>query len=78
MQGIEHGQRGGMPEIRLSGYMTLAQVKQARGDAPGATQMCRQALQFARQTYAPRIIAWMAALQARLRLAQGHVAAAFH
>jgi LuxR family maltose regulon positive regulatory protein len=78
MQGIEHGQRGGMPEILLSGYMTLAQVKQARGDAPGAMQMCQQALQIARQTNAPRIIAWMAALQARLWLAQGQVAAAVH
>jgi len=78
MQGIEHGQRGGMPEILLSGYMNLAQVKQARVDAPGATQMCRQALQIARQTNAPRIIAWMAALQARLWLAQGQIAAAVH
>jgi LuxR family maltose regulon positive regulatory protein len=78
MQGIEHGQRGGMSEILLSGYMTLAQVKQAQGDPHGAMQMSQRAIYVARQTNAPRIIAWITALHTRLQLAQGQVAAAIH
>ncbi len=77
VRGIELCEQWGQMESILVGYNTLVRVLQARGDADGALDACRKAMQIARG-----ISSWPAtyvgALEAWLRLAQGDVAAAAH
>lgn len=68
--GIEHGKRSGEAKILVYGYVNLARVLMARGDAEGAHYLIREAGRLTPRW--PLIWAW----QARFRLAQGDVDAA--
>ena len=57
-------------------YLSLARLKQARGDAAGARNALRQADQAVRGWDTPEIVAEMAAHRARLWLAQGNLSEA--
>jgi ATP/maltotriose-dependent transcriptional regulator MalT len=63
--------------VLIQGYGALARLRQARGDAAGATDLLAELMQRARQReLAPAMIARIAAAQADLALAQGNHAAA--
>ena len=69
-EGIEHGRRSGEAKILVYGYVNLARVLIARGDAEGAHSLIREAGGLTPRW--PLIWAW----QARFRLAQGDVRSA--
>src|SRR5918998_304622 len=68
--GIEHGRRSGEAKILLYGYVNLARVLMARGDAEGAPSLIREAGKLTPRW--PLIWAW----RARFHLAQGDVRSA--
>jgi LuxR family maltose regulon positive regulatory protein len=68
--GIEHGRRSGEAKILVYGYVNLARVLMARGDAEGAHSLIREAGRLTPRW--PLIWAW----QARFHLAQGDVESA--
>ena len=68
--GIEHGRRSGEVKILVYGYVNLARVLIARGDAEKAHSLIREAGRLTPRW--PLIWAW----QARLYLAQGEVESA--
>ncbi|HEX2739734.1 MAG TPA: LuxR C-terminal-related transcriptional regulator, partial [Rubrobacter sp.] len=68
--GIEHGRRSGEAKILVYGYVNLARVLMARGDAEEAHSLIREAGRLTPKW--PLIWAW----QARFYLAQGDVASA--
>jgi LuxR family transcriptional regulator, maltose regulon positive regulatory protein len=68
--GIEHGKRSGEAKILVYGYVNLARVLMARGDADEAHSLIREAGRLIPRW--PLIWAW----QARFYLAQGDVASA--
>jgi len=68
--GIEHGRRSGEVKILVYGYVNLARVLMARGDAEGAHSLTREAGRLTPRW--PLIWAW----QARLYLAQDDVESA--
>jgi LuxR family maltose regulon positive regulatory protein len=68
--GIEHGRRSGEAKILVYGYVDLARVCMARGDADTALSLVRRAGQLTPRW--PLIWAW----QARFWLVQGDVASA--
>ncbi|MBA3635043.1 MAG: tetratricopeptide repeat protein [Rubrobacteraceae bacterium] len=68
--GIEHGRRSGEAKILVYGYVNLARVLMARGDAEGAHSLIREAGRLTPRW--PLVWAW----QARLYLAQGEVESA--
>jgi len=74
-EGFELSRHWGQPDIVLRGYVEMAAIRQAMGDADGALE----AIQKARQV-ASSLTSWadaaLAVDEARLRLAQGDVAAA--
>lgn len=74
--GVAMGQQSENLEILLMGPIGLARAQQALGDAPGATETMRRAVEFAEKTGVARLIDWLRAEQARLRLMQGDSAAA--
>jgi LuxR family maltose regulon positive regulatory protein len=69
-EGIEHGTRSGEAKILVYGYVNLARVLMARGDAEGAHSLIREAGGLTPRW--PLIWAW----QARFWLAQGDVESA--
>jgi len=69
-EGIEHGRRSGEAKILVYGYVNLARVLMARGDAEGAHSLIREAGRLTPRW--PLIWAW----QARFYLAQGDVQSA--
>jgi LuxR family maltose regulon positive regulatory protein len=69
-EGIEHGRRSGEAKILVYGYVNLARVLMARGDAEGAHSLIRKAGGLTPRW--PFIWAW----QARFWLAQGDVGSA--
>ena len=69
-EGIERGKRGGEVKILVCGYIHLARVLMARGDAAGAYALIQEANRLALRW--PLVGAW----QARLSLAQGDVESA--
>ncbi len=69
-EGIEHGRRSGEAKILVYGYVNLARVLMARGDAEGAHSLIREAGRLTPRW--PLIWAW----QARFWLAQGDVESA--
>jgi LuxR family maltose regulon positive regulatory protein len=75
LAGIELSE-GGLAVISGQAYLSLARLKQARGDADGARNALRQADQAVRGWDTPEIVAEMAAHRARLWLAQGNLPAA--
>ncbi|MCK5711722.1 MAG: hypothetical protein KAI25_03305, partial [Hyphomicrobiaceae bacterium] len=72
MAGIELSE-GGLAVVSGQAYLSLARLKQARGDAAGARNALRQAEQAVRGWETPEIAADMAAHRARLWLAQGNL-----
>ena len=66
-EGIEHGRRSGEAKILVYGYVNLARVLMAEGDAEGAHSLIREAGRLTPRW--PLIWAW----QARFWLAQGDV-----
>src|SRR5215218_7065443 len=68
--GIEHGRRSGEAKILVYGYVNLARVQMARGDAEEAHSLIREAGRLTPRW--PLIWAW----QARFYLAQGDVQSA--
>jgi LuxR family maltose regulon positive regulatory protein len=75
LTGIELSE-GGLAVVSGQAYLSLARLKQARGDAAGARNALQQADQAMRGWETPEIVAEMAAHQARLWLAQGNLPAA--
>jgi LuxR family maltose regulon positive regulatory protein len=75
-EGIVLGEQGGYLEIMKNGYLMLACVKQARGDAQGALDAMLKAEQALQKVSAPRGLAEVAAHRVRLSLAQGNLEAA--
>jgi LuxR family maltose regulon positive regulatory protein len=69
-EGIEHGRRSGEAKILVYGYVNLARVLMAQGDAEGAHSLIREAGGLTPRW--PLIWAW----QARFYLAQGDVGSA--
>lgn len=67
---------GKLAIISGKAYLTLGQVKQARGDASGARSALEQAVQAVRGWETPEIVADMAAHRARLSLVQDDLPAA--
>jgi LuxR family maltose regulon positive regulatory protein len=67
---------GGLAVVSGQAYLSLARVKQARGDAAGARNAIHQAERSVRGWETPEIAADMAAHRARLWLAQGNLPAA--
>ena len=74
-EALELSQQWGQAESLTTGYETLAKALQAIGDADGALSMMEKARQVA-SDLSPWYGAQLAALQARLWLAQGDVSAA--
>jgi len=68
--GIEHGRRSGEAKILVYGYVNLARVLMARGDAEGAHSLIREAGRLTPRW--PLIWAW----QTRFYLARGEVESA--
>jgi LuxR family maltose regulon positive regulatory protein len=76
-EAIERSEQGGNPRILAQSYTELARVELARGDAAGALEMIRTAAQLIYKYHLPlRYTGPVAAVQVRLWLAQGNVAAA--
>jgi LuxR family maltose regulon positive regulatory protein len=75
LAGIELSE-GGLAAVTGQAYLSLARLKQARGDAAGARNALQQAEQAVRGWETPEIVADMAAHRARLWLAQGNLPAA--
>jgi LuxR family maltose regulon positive regulatory protein len=67
---------GGLAVVTGQAYLSLARLKQARGDATGASKALQRAEQAVRGWETPEIAADMAAHRARLWLAQGDLPAA--
>jgi LuxR family maltose regulon positive regulatory protein len=67
---------GGLAVVTGQAYLSLARLKQARGDATGARKALQRAEQAVRGWETPEIAADMAAHRARLWLAQGDLPAA--
>jgi LuxR family transcriptional regulator, maltose regulon positive regulatory protein len=70
-EGIELGERGGNVEIVLDGHLTLARVKEARGDHLGAAGELETARRLAERQEAGRWVASVSAWQATLWAKQG-------
>jgi len=75
-QGLEHAERGGRVDVVITGLTTRAKIEQANGDIAAACAAQEQAVQAARSTHTPRLIAYAEAQQAALWLAQGQGSAA--
>lgn len=69
--GLELCEQGGLLDLRWSGGLALAQVKQARGDAAGAATVLRQVEALALSTNIPLAHARIAPYWARHYLAAG-------
>ena len=69
--GIELGKQLGLPMFLADGYVSLARVRQAQGDADGASDMLRQAEELARRSKTARLTAPVAACQVWLWLSSG-------
>jgi LuxR family maltose regulon positive regulatory protein len=74
--GLAWGQQHGDAVTLLHGYLTLAQVEQARGNVSGAFAAVSNAEKFAQSNNLPSWGMRLAACRVRLWLAQGHVEAA--
>jgi LuxR family maltose regulon positive regulatory protein len=74
-EGLELSKQWGQAEILMHGYVELAQVLQVRENEDEALNAVRRARQIACGV-APLFVATTAAIEARLWLAQGNVAAA--
>ena len=68
LEGIELGKQFGFPSILADGYVALARVRQAQGDADGAQDMLRHADELARASEAAWIVAPVAACRVWLWL----------
>jgi LuxR family transcriptional regulator, maltose regulon positive regulatory protein len=76
-EGIAHCQQTGNAVIMLLGYIALARVKQAQGDAAGAHTLIQQIEQILHMHHLPPLnTARLAAWHARLSLQQGDLALA--
>lgn len=71
--GISFGEQSSNVEILLRGHITLAHIQYARGYAYEAAAALQRGVQIAHDTHIPRLIAWMAAEQARLWILQGNL-----
>ena len=71
LEGLDLLTQGGIGESFGSMYAVLAQVKQALGDAGGALDAARQAVESAQREGIPRLRDLASAYQARIWLAQG-------
>ena len=68
LEGIELGKQFGFPSILADGYVALARVRQAQGDADGAQDMLRHADELARASEAAWIVSPVAACRVWLWL----------
>lgn len=76
-EGIALGEAGGYLGMLLNGYTSLAQLKLAQGDPPGALDIIQKARQtIQRRNPHPTITEEIAAHQAKMQLAQGDLEAA--
>jgi LuxR family maltose regulon positive regulatory protein len=77
-EGIALGERSQSVDVLQGGgsYLVMAQIDQARGEEDKALALIRQAKQFAQIHNQAYVVALSAAVQCRLWLAQGQVAAA--
>ncbi len=75
-EGVELGKQLGNAEIFIDGYIALAKVKQAQGDADGALAVIQETEQLVRGE--PSLWTWaeLEARRARLWIAQSNLAAA--
>jgi LuxR family maltose regulon positive regulatory protein len=73
---IELERPGLFPEDMVDGYVALARVRQAQGDAIRALDAMREAITVGQTLRTPRFLDTLKAWQARLWLSQGNVAAA--
>ena len=77
-KGITLGQEGGNPYVLIAGHTWLAWLRQSRGDATGSQQAINTAIQLVQEKQISRF--WPLPLttcyQARIRMAQGNLAAA--
>jgi LuxR family maltose regulon positive regulatory protein len=71
LDGLELLAQGGISQSFGSMHAVLAQVRQARGNATGALDAARQAVESAQRDGIPRLIVLASAHQARIWLAQG-------
>lgn len=74
--GLVHAERGGRVDVVITGLIARARIAQASGDIAVAREAQEQAVQTARATHTPRLIAYAEAQQAALWLAQGQDVAA--
>jgi LuxR family maltose regulon positive regulatory protein len=77
-KGIRLGQEGGRPHIVMIGNIWLAWLRHTQGDVTGSHEAIGTALRLAQQYEAKifRTLPYAACCQARLWIAQGHLAAA--
>jgi LuxR family maltose regulon positive regulatory protein len=73
--GFELYRRWGQPDYSRLVYGEMAKIRQAIGDSEGALDAVREAKRAA-SGLSPRVIALVAALEARIQLAQGDIATA--
>ena len=72
-QGIEFGQRGGLIGLQSNSLNTLAFTLQAKGDSSSADESLREIAKINDKNHHPVHMSQSAALEARLRLYQGHM-----
>jgi LuxR family maltose regulon positive regulatory protein len=75
-EGVRRATRWGHLETLKGAYFGLARIRFAEGAVDDAFELLREAEDVARHSNAPRSIAWVRAMQARLYLAQGEIATA--
>jgi LuxR family transcriptional regulator, maltose regulon positive regulatory protein len=70
--GIESGQRGGLISLEINSRAILAFALQAQNNLDGAAEMLRETAYLSERNHHPFFIAQTAAMEARLKLRQGH------
>lgn len=77
-EGTRQAMRWGHLETLKGAYFGLARVRFAQGATGDAFELLDEAEVLARHSNAPRSIVWVHAMQARLQVMQGNIAAAAH
>jgi LuxR family maltose regulon positive regulatory protein len=70
-RGLACGASGGRPDVLLAGTLLTARLHQAHGEAEAARCAMERAVQLARETRLPRLLAYAEAQQADLWCSQG-------
>lgn len=77
-EGLKRASSWGHLETLKGSYFGLARVRFAQGASGEALELLAEAEEIARRSDAPRSIAWIHAMQARVHLAAGDLAATVH